>query len=87
MILLVNPRATRPANRRYPHSIMAVGAALTGRERWEMVDGNRQGVSPFDDVVAHATRAEGGADPVRAVALTVMPGPQLLQAVPLSRQI
>ena len=28
MILLVNPRATRPGNRRFPLSVMAVGAAL-----------------------------------------------------------
>ena len=28
MILLVNPRATRPENRRFPLSVMAVGAAL-----------------------------------------------------------
>jgi len=28
MILFVNPRATRPKNRRFPLSLMAVGAAL-----------------------------------------------------------
>ena len=29
MILLVNPRATRAKNRRFPLSVMAVGAALS----------------------------------------------------------
>ena len=40
MILLVNPRATRPANRRFPLSIMAIGAALPGDTTWEIIDGN-----------------------------------------------
>jgi hypothetical protein len=33
MILFVNPRATRPANRRFPLSLMAVGAALPPERR------------------------------------------------------
>ena len=40
VILFVNPRATRPSNRRFPLSIMAVGAALSDDESWEIVDGN-----------------------------------------------
>jgi hypothetical protein len=40
MILFVNPRATRPKNRRFPLSIMAVGAALPEGVNWEIVDGN-----------------------------------------------
>jgi hypothetical protein len=28
MILLVNPRATKPKNRRFPLSVMAIGAVL-----------------------------------------------------------
>ena len=48
MILLVNPRATRPANRRFPLSVMAVGAALPPERTWQIVDGNR----PDVDVLA-----------------------------------
>ena len=40
MILLVNPRATRPSNRRFPLSVMAIGAALPADRSWEIVDGN-----------------------------------------------
>ncbi len=39
MILFVNPRATRPKNRRFPLSLMAVGAALPAHIGWEIVDG------------------------------------------------
>ena len=37
MILFVNPRATRPSNRRFPLSVMAVGAALPPDTSWEIV--------------------------------------------------
>ena len=40
MIVFVNPRATRPKNRRFPLSIMAIGAALPAGVHWEIVDGN-----------------------------------------------
>lgn len=87
MILLVNPRATRPANRRFPLSVMAIGAALPAGENWEIVDGNRPDIDPLaciDDRVA-AQRRSG--DPVRAIAFTVMPGPQLANAVPLTKAV
>jgi anaerobic magnesium-protoporphyrin IX monomethyl ester cyclase len=87
MIILVNPRATRPANRRFPLSIMAIGAALPQDEGWEIVDGNRPSVdvaARIDELVDHH---RGTADPVRAIAFTVMPGPQLANAVPLTMAV
>ena len=87
MILLVNPRATRPANRRFPLSVMMVGAALPETESWDIVDGNRPDVDILTDVSAIISQREGTIDPVRAVAVTVMPGPQLVSAVPFSRNI
>ena len=87
MILLVNPRSTRPRNRRFPLSIMAIGAALPEGTSWEIVDGNRPDVDVFTEIDGHIrTRAETD-DPVRAVAMTVMPGPQLVSAVPLSKRL
>src|SRR3954462_2646862 len=85
MILLVNPRATRPKNRRFPLSVMAIGASLPASESWEIVDGNRPSVDPFEEVVALVARGELSGDPVRAIALSVMPGPQLVSAVPLTK--
>jgi hypothetical protein len=84
MILFVNPRSTRPKNRRFPLSVMAVGAALPEGTSWEIVDGNRPGTDVLAEI---ASRMESATDPVRAVAFTVMPGPQLVSAVELTRRV
>ncbi len=85
MILLVNPRATRPANRRFPLSVMAVGAALPEGTSWEIVDGNLPDMDALALIAEHVERQARTSDPVTAVALTVMPGPQLVSAVGLSK--
>lgn len=87
MIVFVNPRATRPKNRRFPLSVMAIGAALPDGTSWDIVDGNRPSVDPFAEISARIEAHAGTRDPVRAVAMTVMPGPQLVSAVSLARQI
>lgn len=87
MILFVNPRATRPRNRRFPLSLMAIGAALPESVSWEIVDGNRPDVDAFDAVVQWVEARAGGSDPVQALAMTVMPGPQLVSAVPLAKRV
>ena len=87
MIVFVNPRATRPANRRFPLSVMAVGAALPEHTRWEIVDGNRPSIDALDEIARHIDGQRHGAVPVTAVAFTVMPGPQLASAVPLTRAL
>jgi hypothetical protein len=87
MILFVNPRATRPANRRFPLSLMALGAALPPAVSWEIVDGNMPHIDVLDALVSHIDARAGTADPVDLVAFTVMPGPQLLSAVPLTRAL
>src|SRR5271170_2031403 len=40
MIILYHPRATRPKNRRLPLAVLALAAALEGKEDYEIVDGN-----------------------------------------------
>ena len=40
MIILLNPRATRPRNCRLPLSVIALAAILEGREEYVIVDGN-----------------------------------------------
>jgi radical SAM superfamily enzyme YgiQ (UPF0313 family) len=87
MILLVNPRATRPSNRRFPLSVMAIGAALPEDISWEIVDGNLPDIDVLETIAAHVERQVTGPDPVRAVAMTVMPGPQLVSAVPLAKAV
>src|SRR5690606_12793419 len=44
-------------------------------------------VDPLGEIVARVEAGEASGDPVRAVALSVMPGPQLVSAVPLSRAV
>ncbi len=56
MILLVNPRATRAGNRRFPLSLMAVGAALPSGMRWEIVDGSLRAPAPAARVARHVER-------------------------------
>jgi anaerobic magnesium-protoporphyrin IX monomethyl ester cyclase len=87
MIIFVNPRATRPSNRRFPLSVMALAAALPEGTAWHIVDGNLPAVDVVRDVSALVTAAAGSSDPVQAIAMTVMPGPQLLQAVPQARAL
>ncbi|MGE5721280.1 MAG: B12-binding domain-containing radical SAM protein, partial [Sphingomonadales bacterium] len=87
MILLVNPKATRPPNRRFPLSVMAIGAALPEGRTWEIIDGNRPDVDVLAAISGHVERQKAGSDPVEAVAMTVMPGPQLVSAVPLSKAL
>lgn len=87
MILLINPRATRPRNRRFPLSLMAIGAALPEGTDWEILDGNLPGIDLLARAAAMIDARAATQDPVRAIALTVMPGPQLVSAVPLSKAL
>lgn len=87
MILFVNPRATRPKNRRFPLSVMALGAVLPEGVTWKILDGNLPDADPFAEAAAEIERRRGTADPVSLVAMTVMPGPQLVAAVPITRRL
>lgn len=87
MILLVNPRATRPKNRRFPLSVMAIGAALPEHVSWEIVDGNRPGRDAYSDICGLVDARQGTADPVRLIGISVMPGPQVVSAVPLTQRL
>ena len=77
MIIFFNPQSS--ANRKpiLPMSLLAVGAVLEGQYAYEIVDGNL-----VDDPLAelHGRIQQAGPTPILAV--TVMPGPQLQQAVP-----
>lgn len=87
MIVFVNPRATRPENRRFPLSIMAVGAALPPDVDWAIVDGNLPGADVLGSVSALVDQHLRSGDSVKVIALTVMPGPQLVSAVPITKAL
>src|ERR1700680_215782 len=79
MIILLNPRATKPKNRRYPLSLLAIGAMLEGKEDYTIVDGNVEdlrGADPWS--------SPGGERP-ELLAGRVMAGPEMVGAIPLWR--
>ncbi|MGH2593989.1 MAG: B12-binding domain-containing radical SAM protein, partial [Anaerolineae bacterium] len=81
MLILYNPPSNAQRKPILPMSLLALGALLEGAHEYKIVDGNLE-----DDTVAAIDRAvrETGAD---ILGVTVMPGPQLNDAVPLCRQI
>ena len=81
MILLFHPRSTRPKNRRMPLAVLYLAAVLEGREEYEIVDGNVE-ADPWAAVDALLA-----ARPVTLFAVSVMPGPQMRQAVAVSRAV
>ena len=75
MILLYYPKLTKPKNRRFPLSILALAAVLEGREEYEIVDGN---LDP-DPEATLARLIE--AHRVELLGVSVMPGPQMISAM------
>jgi anaerobic magnesium-protoporphyrin IX monomethyl ester cyclase len=81
MIILFNPRATKPRNRRFPLAILALAAVLEGKEEYEIVDGNVD-ADPTGKILglirSHA---------VELLGVTVMPGPQMAAAIESCREV
>jgi anaerobic magnesium-protoporphyrin IX monomethyl ester cyclase len=75
MIILFNPKATKPKNRRFPLSILALAAMLEGREEYTIVDGNVDS-DPIGTILSLID-----ANSVDLLAVTVMPGPQMVAAI------
>jgi anaerobic magnesium-protoporphyrin IX monomethyl ester cyclase len=80
MIILLHPRSTRPKNRRFPLSVLALAAVLEGREEYSIVDGNIE--SDASATIDSLMREH----PVEMLAVSVMPGPQMVAAMQISRQ-
>ncbi|HSF14107.1 MAG TPA: radical SAM protein [Vicinamibacteria bacterium] len=83
MILFYNPLSTTPGKQPLPLSLMSLAAVVEGNEPWQLVDGNLV-PDPAPAIIAAAREARL-ASPVLAV--TVMPGPQLTQAVSVCRRV
>jgi hypothetical protein len=84
MIVLYNPRSTTPGKQPLPLSLMSLAAVLEGRESFRLVDGNLQKdpAAAILEILRSVPRGE-----TRVLAATVMPGPQLTQAVSVSKQV
>src|SRR6202161_484497 len=79
MIILFHPRAVRPKNRRFPLAILSIAAVLEGREEYVIVDGN------LDPDPAQTMRGIISANQVELIAVSVMPGPQMVSAMQICR--
>lgn len=79
-VLLFNPRSAR-AKHRVPNSILQVGASIHGKYEFVIVDGNLE-KDPWKVIEGYLRSRE-----FRYFGCTVMPGPQLRQAVPFTRRI
>jgi radical SAM superfamily enzyme YgiQ (UPF0313 family) len=80
MIILLHPQSTRPKNRRFPLAPLSLAAVLEGRHPYAIVDGNADPQPGATlDRVAREHR-------VGLLAVSVMPGPQMVAAIPLCRE-
>lgn len=79
-VVLFNPRSAR-AKHRIPNSILQVGASIEGKFSYVMVDGNLES-DPWKTICHYLDSGK-----FRYFGCTVMPGPQLRQAIPFSKKI
>jgi len=79
-VLLFNPRSAS-VKYRIPNSILNIAASIENIFEWVIVDGNRE-TDPYEKIARYL---KGGT--IRYIGFTVMPGPQLKQAIPFSKRI
>lgn len=79
-VILFNPRSAN-YKPRIPNSILSIAAALEGVRDYVIVDGNLE-TDPAQKILQYLSEGR-----FKYFACTVMPGPQLKQAIPISRQI
>ena len=80
-VLLINPTITARRSARFPLAVLSLSAALEGRYKSTILDGNID-----RDFVATALRLISEV-PVDAVGITIMGGPQLRSAIAVSKAI
>ncbi|SHI48098.1 B12-binding domain-containing radical SAM protein [Flavobacterium terrae] len=79
-IIIFNPRSAN-GKHRIPNSILQVGASIHGRYEYVFVDGNLE-INPWGKIESYLKTGE-----FKYFGSTVMPGPQLRQAIPFTKKI
>ncbi len=79
-VILFNPRATN-YKARIPNSVLSVAAAIDNKYDYVIVDGNLE-KNPLDKIIAYLKTGK-----YNVFASSVMPGPQLKQAIPFTKEI
>jgi radical SAM superfamily enzyme YgiQ (UPF0313 family) len=80
MIVLLNPKSARWKHR-IPLSVLSLGAVLEGRHAYEVMDGNID--HDVRGTLLKAIRERGA----KYLGVTVMPGPQLVEAIHLTQEL
>lgn len=78
--IIFNPRSAN-GKHRMPNSILQVAAAIHGKHNYVIVDGNLE-KDPWETIVSYFKSGE-----FKYFCVTVMPGPQLKQAIPYTKKI
>lgn len=84
MIVFFNPLSTTPGKQPLPISVLSLAAALGETVRWDLIDGN---LHPDPAAGILTCLADRRPDEPALLAVTVMPGPQVRQAVAVCRRI
>jgi len=84
MILFFNPLSTTPGKQPLPLSVLSLAAVVEEPRRWALVDGN---VTPDPAAAIIGQLAAVPREERALLAVTVMPGPQLSQAVPVCKAV
>ncbi len=79
-IILFNPWSAKYGYR-IPNSIVQIGASIEGKHEYVFVDGNRE-QDPWSTIQSHLESGQ-----FKYFGSTVMPGPQLKQAIPFTKRI
>ena len=79
-VLLFNPRSAN-SKPRIPNSILSIASSIEGLFEYVIVDGNME-KDPADKIFNYLKK-----EPIQYFGLTCMPGPQLKQAIPISKKI
>lgn len=79
-LILFNPFATSH-NPRIPNSVLQVAAAIDGKYEWVIVDGNKE-KDPWTKIRQYLKTGD-----YKFFGCTVMPGPQLRQAIPIAKKV
>jgi anaerobic magnesium-protoporphyrin IX monomethyl ester cyclase len=79
MIVLLHPRTGKPKNRRFPLAVLSIAAVLEGKEEYAIVDGN------LDMEPGHTLDNLASRHVIELLAVSVMPGPQMVAAMELCR--
>lgn len=79
-VLLFNPKSG-VHNHRIPNAIMNIAASIEGKYEWVIVDGNLE-KNAYQKIESYLNTGE-----YKYIGITVMPGPQVKEAVPFSKRI